>query len=787
MTPSLSLKRFGLTAFVMLLIVAPLIMQGAAAAPQVVSWGPTEVRSTTDTFSDNYSAIDTDSNGKIHISWFEYGSSNESASKLFYTNNVSGSWLTPYQVTAAAGRGAEPLLDMKVLGNQVHFLYINSKYTSPPGNESVVHRYLTLNGATPSPTGSTVSINGTQKGANPRLIVDNIGRLHAFYITGTSLNPTYQVYHAIWSGGPTWRIGLPVNADGVQQKLPSAVATVDGKIHLAFLSGTTFRYYIYNNGAWQRSTDIYSGKPKLIHLSTNGSTIFVLYTAEATAVPGIHSLYLRQGGNGTWTQPVEMSAQGSFNRDPYGYYNAALNTLFIFWSSGPLGGSEHLMVREYTLGGATSGQLDLGGAEVQYPRATGFGTSVSVIWQDKISGTYDIRMRTSGTGPQPTPTTGIPPTPIPTAPPTASLVDFAFTRTSGSPTNNANVGVTITQPTGSPNQMRYSLTPFAANSSLPAWQTLQTAFNVNTSAGIVNCGVAIYAQVRNSSNGAVSPVRAVTASVDTTIQSTAAIYTMESPGASRPADVRSEQPYAPNGGDSNYTRSFTFNYHFNQEPPACSGLKSYQVETYAVNPSPMPDVVDEFAPFNPFNTATDTNGVGLIEQTMVANLILTDTLGNKTAFAKTIFYDDDPPVLSPGGSITFPSGASTSLSLTSISFTAVVTDDGYTNSAPATKKYWGAWIVATKSATLPGPEVFAQYGKVHALAPGGTTLAGVNLTNDYNQESPPAMRTAGPRYIHMRFLDGAGNYSEAGITSPVITLNAPFVDGSRRYMPVVSN
>jgi hypothetical protein len=294
--------------------------------------------------------------------------------------------------------------------------------------------------------------------------------------------------------------------------------------------------------------------------------------------------------------------------------------------------------------------------------------------------------------------------------------------------------------------------------------------------------------VRNSSNGAVSPVKSVTASVDTTVQSTSSLYTMESlPGSSRPAAALDEQPYAPNGGDPSYTRSPTFNYHFIQEPPACSGLKSYQVETYTKTPSPMPSVVDGFAPFNPFNTGADTNGVGLPEQTLVADLILTDALGNKATFAKTIYYDDDPPVLSPGGSITFPSGASTNLTLTSISFTAVVTDDGYTNSAPATKKYWGVWIVATKSATMPGPEVFAQYGKVHVVDAGGSTLNGVNLTNDFDQESPPALRTAGARYIHMRFLDGAGNYTVAGITSPAITLNAPFVDGTMRYMPRVSN
>jgi hypothetical protein len=782
MTPPLSLKRFGLTALVMLLIVGPFILQGAGAAPQLVTWGPTQVRSTTDGLTDTYSAIDYDSAGKIHVAWYEYGTTSGST-RLLYTNNVSGSWIAPYEVSAGVATGAEPLLDMKIETNHVHFLYILAT------TSQVAHRYLTLTGSSITRSGA-VSISGTQKGANPELVIDRDGKVNAFYITRATDTDPYQVYHKVWVGGSWGGLARIPRPDNIIQKFPNVVATNDGKLHLAFLSnGDTFRYYIFDGNSWAESTVIYSGKAKQIHLATNGTTVFALYSAQ----PGnFHNIYFRQGGYGSWTNEMLLSSGTTYDENPFGYYNQARNTFFAFWMSGGSTADTRLVVREYSLGGAWSNVVDLGGVKVQYPRAAGSAESVSVVWQDKVSGTYDIRMRTTVTGSTPTPTSVIPPTVPPTIQPTvtpsATLVDFDFTRTSASPTNNANVGVSVTPKLGNPNQMRYSLTPFAANSSLPAWQALQTAFTVNTSTAIVNCGVAIYAQVRDSTTGSASPVRAVTAAVDTTIQSTATLYTMESqPSANRPADVLSEQPFAPNGGDPNYTRSFAFNYHFAQEPATCSGLKSYQVETYTMSPAPMPSVVDGFAPFNPFNSAADTNGVGLPEQTIIANLTLTDTLGNKTAFTKTIYYDDDPPVLSPGGSITFPSGTSTNLSLTSISFTAVVTDDGYTNSAPATKKYWGAWIVATKSATLPGPEVFAQYGKVHALDAGGTTLAGVNLTNDYNQELPvPAMRTAGARYVHMRFLDGAGNYSEAGITSPAITLNGPFVDGALRFMPRVS-
>ncbi|HYF64135.1 MAG TPA: hypothetical protein VD886_15035 [Herpetosiphonaceae bacterium] len=788
MTPSFSHKRFGLTAFVILLILAPVIMRGAGAAPQVVSWGPPEIRSKSDSDTDTYSAIDTDGNGKIHMAWMEYGSTNAGRSTIYYTNNVNGSWLTPYAVTSTGARGGEPLLDMKVKGNEVHFLYINS-------DTFVVHRYLTLSGATPTPTGSTLAISGSQKGANPELVIDKDGRLHAIYISrllGTE--PNYQVIHRIWSGGPSWSFPVAVNPDGPLQKFPTAVATADGRIHLAFLSdpagpnNETFRYYIYN-GSWQRSTDIYSGKSKQIHLSTNGSTIFVLYTAEPNA-DGLHTLYFRQGGNGVWSQQVEMSAQGSFNTNPHGYYNDPLKTLFIFWASSPPGGLTSLMVREYTLGGATSTPVNLGGVDMQYPRATGSGASVSVIWQDKAPGTaYDIRMRTSGATPPPvTPTTGPSPTPQPTAVPTASAVDFTVNRTTGTPTKNPNVGVSLTNLLGNPTQMRYSQTPFAAGDATLPWQALQPAFTVNTTPGALVCRLDIFVQVRNGTNGQVSPVRSFGVIVDAAIQSLPNLYTMESvSGDQGVALADGEQPYAPNGGDPGYTRASIFAYSFGQEPGTCSGIKSYQVETYNMAPSPMPSLVDGFAPFNPFNANPDTNGIGYPEQTVIANLVLTDSLGTKAEFTKTIIFDDDPPVLSPGGSVSFPDGASTNITLVPLQITATVTDDGYTNSAPITQKYWGVWVVATKSQTLPEPKVFAQYGKVHKVEPGTGSVEGVNLTNSYNQESPtPAMRTAGPRYIHIRFIDGAGNYTNAGLTSPAITLNTPFVDGTKTYVPVVA-
>ena len=135
--------------------------------------------------------------------------------------------------------------------------------------------------------------------------------------------------------------------------------------------------------------------------------------------------------------------------------------------------------------------------------------------------------------------------------------------------------------------------------------------------------------------------------------------------------------------------------------------------------------------------------------------------------------------MSNGGTITLPT-TSTLVSVIPVDFTAVVTDDGYLNTAPADKRYWGVWVVASTSASLPNPQDFLQYGDVIGLADGATHVNFVRLVNALTGTQ------AGPRYIHMRFLDGAGNYTETGLSSQVISLQ-PGYTGLLHFLPIATN
>ena len=233
------------------------------------------------------------------------------------------------------------------------------------------------------------------------------------------------------------------------------------------------------------------------------------------------------------------------------------------------------------------------------------------------------------------------------------------------------------------------------------------------------------------------------------------------------------------GGDPYYTRDRTFAYIIGQEPAGCSQISKHSVEN--LNPPAASYPYGGYAVFmDPFDENPDSNGGVLYnEQAVQPTVMVTDTLGNVKTVHSNLFYDDDPPVLTAGGTSAFPIGvASDSLAVTLV-FTASVTDDGYQNAAPTNKKYWGIWIVATKTATAPTPATFQQYGQVRKLPAGATSLKNVLLVNGQTD-----MSVYGIRYVHIRFLDGAGNYTEEVITSPQITLNQGF-KGILTYLPLL--
>ena len=747
--------------------------------------------------------IAVDSTGVIHVVYVETSTDLNGSRTISYKNNKSGTFSAPRSLSSPFTFVGDPSISLITIGGtvRVHVAY-TARQDAGSNLTTRVYHAVSNDGGTNWAAGTTVAPNLV--GFSPSVHVDQTGVAHIVFGGYEGLNNGQPIINIFYSTNPSGSWSAPQKIasreDGNSYNSFPAITTTYVNnvltVHVFYMgqvhNAGEFGKWVYSMrkvgaGGWSvpavRGTTA-ANFPKLVAV---GSAVYATWQGSVGATTDIEPFYSVSADNGsTWSAPVSRGTNTSAQGSRPDIARAANNSVMIVWDEGfQTSDNKTDIWANYSPNGAAWAS-----ATPVY-KAPGFSLESDVagscdefhaVWHDSVSGPYRIFFSQTGLAcgttilPTPTP---VPPTATPIPP-----VNFTLTRTSVSPTTTPNINASLANFEGSPNEMRYSPTPFAANDTTVGWIGLQAAITVNTSSAVANCGVTIYAQVRNTNTGQVSTVKSVSAVVDTAVQSQAMIYTMEHAPQPRPAGTKApnEQDFAPDGVDPNYTRSMTFVYRIPQEPVPCVGIKSYKVESFVRSPSPFPNLEEGIAPFQPFSTGLDVGGIGSPEQTVTANVVLTDTLNNQAAFAKTVFYDDDPPILANGGSISFTNGLTSAISVVPITFDADVTDDGYTNAAPANQKYWGVWVVATANATMPTPAVFAQYGRVHYVAPGSEQVDYISLTND----SALALREPGTRFVHIRFLDGAGNYSEQGITSPQITLSNPFQEGLRTYLPVIA-
>ncbi|MBA3469915.1 MAG: hypothetical protein H0T53_09750 [Herpetosiphonaceae bacterium] len=741
--------------------------------------------------------IAVDSTGVIHVVYVETSTDLNGARIIAYTNNKSGSFSASRSLSAPLNFASDPNISVTTL-NGVPKVHVTYSARTDAGSNLTTHIYyaVSTNGGTNWAAGA--SIAPSVVGYTPSIHVDPTGVAHIVFGGYEGLNggqPIINIYYGTNTTGG-WVVQKIASRDdgNSYNSFPAINSTYINNVitlHVMFMgqihNGGEFGKWVYSMrkvgaGSWTAPSVRGTTAANFPKLTTLGNTVHATWQGS-TGGTDIEPFYAVSADNGaSWSTPVSRGTNTAPQGSRPDIARAADNSLMIVWDEGfQSTDSKTDIWSNYSPNG-----VSWIGATPVY-KATGFSLESEVagscenyhaVWHDSATGVYRIFF--NQTGPTTSATCGEPPvTPTPTTPP----VDFTATRTSASPTKDPNVSVALSNYLGSPNQVRYSTIPFGAGDAVPAWGPLPgtNTFSLNVSGGVNdNCLVTIYVQVRNSNTSQFSAVKEVTARVDTAIQSEISIYSLQQ-SPFRPATEAtglSGQDNAPDGGDPYYTRDRTFAYKISQEPTGCSGVSKHTVEK--LSPASPTYPYSGYGVFmDPFNENPDTNGVVYNEQAVQATVIVTDTLGNVRIVHKDLFYDDDPPILASGGTTSFPIGSNTDSLAVTMNFTASVTDDGYQNTAAADKKYWGAWIVATNSATLPSPATFQQYGYVRSIPVGATSINNVILVN-----GSPDMRTHGTRFVHIRFLDGAGNYTEQGITSPAITLNPNF-KGIQTYLPLL--
>ncbi len=742
--------------------------------------------------------IAVDSTGVTHVVYVETSTDLNGARTISYINNKTGSFSAARNLSTPLTFASDPGISLTTIGGVVKVHVTYSARTDAGSNLSThIYHTTSTDGGTTWTAGT--SIVPTLVAFTPSVHVDPTGVAHIVFGGYEGLNggqPIINIYYGTNSTG-SWVVSKIASRDdgnsynsfpAINSTYVGGVVTLQvmfmGQIH----NGGEFGKWVYSMrkvgaAGWTvpavRGTTA-SNFPKL---TTLGNTVHATWQGSAGG-GDIEPFYSVSGDNGVnWSAPVSRGTNTSPQGSRPDIARAADNSLMIVWDEGLQSADNKTDIwSNYSPNGVSW----IGAAKVY--QAPGFSLETEVagscenyhaVWHDSASGFYRIFF--SQTGPAisgnciPTAT----PTPVP---PTIPPVDFTATRTSASPTKDPNVNVQLANYQGSPNQLRYSTTPFGAGDAAPTWGAVPgtNTFSLNVSSAInSSCTATIYIQMRNTTNGQFSAVKEVTASIDTAVQSDVAIYSIQQSPFRAENKIVSGQINAPDGGDPYYTRDRTFAYIIDQEPAGCSQISKHSVENLSPPSATYP--YGGYAVFmDPFDENPDSNGGVLYnEQAVQPTVMVTDTLGNVKTVNKDLFYDDDPPVLANGGTSAFPIGAASDSLAVTLVFTASVTDDGYQNAAPADKKYWGIWIVATKTATVPTPAIFQEYGQVRKLAVGATSLKNVLLVNGQT-----GMDVHGTRYVHIRFLDGAGNYTEEVITSPVINLNQGF-KGILTYLPLL--
>jgi hypothetical protein len=385
-----------------------------SAAPPSVSWTGASNLSNSGSKS-VYPAVAADEQSRLHVAWLEYDADEEQSSRVFYTNNIDGSFRSPVMVDARGGKNNSQIVAIVVHQNRVHLLYTAE-------DKSMRHTVLTLNGSAPSGGPSTRLSGSGARGYAPNLAVDSAGRVHAAWIDNRS--GQYQAYHRIWANG-NWEGDRAIRATGRYQNFPTLAPTTDGRMHVVFENNNSLAYSVFDGSRWQELNRPGPGAPNQQSVASDGQTLYVVWSVSADT----HQVFFTKGINGNWSAPVLISDPGGWGDFPSIFYNPGNSAVYAVWAASSRGSNNTIVVREINARGELSDPVTIGGAPSIWPRGAGSRGPIAVVWQDKTGGDEEVKIAVGSPGPPPAaPTPTTPPAPSVPAPPTGSFgfADDAF-------------------------------------------------------------------------------------------------------------------------------------------------------------------------------------------------------------------------------------------------------------------------------------------------------------------------------------------------------------------------
>jgi hypothetical protein len=734
---------------VLLLLTAALASVPAQAAPLAqnvfpgtVDWD-SEPQIVSNGRRSGFPRVAVDANNITHVIYAtEQGS-------IMYTNNRGGAFDLGGKALAGAGYDSTPNVAIAAGPNNT----IHAVYARPQNNNRVYYRL--------SPDGGQTwfdqqPLSDAPKSWNPDVAVDPAtGDAHIVWIDnrcGSQYNVYYRVRRANGSMSSTQS---PRTECGTYQNRPS-ITFAGGKPHVVYYRAGEINYTRLEGGSWIKpinisKTSTTSQNPSVTSDGNNG--IFVAWD-ENTNGHDIRFIASFDGGN-SWSNWIPFSDSDPWASHPYATWSPVAKRAHVVWAdkTGSDDGQEEIWERQFdpvSLQTTAADQVSHFDGHSLWPAIAVGPERADIVWHDNTDSTYQIwDWGGKVIGATPTGCKG-----------TLSL-NGEMVGTIKATRSRTLAGTITPEANCVPEQMQVAVNGPVTDA------TPKVPYNANISVTAGGgCGQTVSVRLFRGGVGAEPFSDSVI--VDTGADAFVQVTNPHLSGM--PAFPDSPKPGA-NDGDRNYTREPKF-FLSVEDIGDCIGL-----DTFNITGGDSGLITNGSASAWPTLSSIATAG----EKSMVVNV--TDKMDYKISFERSIIYDPNPPELDTTENPTATAPLSTSTILVPLAFDNIkVTDDqfGPREGLPADAEFWGVLVAnSTTKVAITSPAL--NWLPVQVSASDSFT---VNWSLLSGLSDPPERAAGGDIYIYVRFIDGAGNISEDGITVRKVSLEPNF-DLPTRLLPII--
>ena len=210
------------------------------------TWSTTEVVSTESTSKSWYPSLDVDSDGTVHVAWFDdtnYGGSGYDMDIFYKQRSSSGSWsTTEIASVGSTGHSSTVFLNAESDGT-VHVAWFEYTEYGGSGPDTDIFYNQRSNSGTWG-TFEVVSTESTDSSYNPTLGVDSGGVVHVVWSDFTDYGGSgsdSDIFYNQRSNSGTWSTTEVVSTESSSSSgHPYIDAEADGTVHLAWIDHTNY-------------------------------------------------------------------------------------------------------------------------------------------------------------------------------------------------------------------------------------------------------------------------------------------------------------------------------------------------------------------------------------------------------------------------------------------------------------------------------------------------------------------------------------------------------------------